>query len=307
MLPILFRPDVTAADREAVEALPPERIPQHGEPSPPRPDWAPPPRGLARKVVLNGTIAVFAGIGIALLVLACLLFTWWPWWAALIPALVVGAFGCAFLAPPFEQLLFPHRNEPSFVRDYRNWETAVRLCDAYVVTDRLRTDFRDLVRRADNSVHEVLTSEAHARGLLDTARDASELPERVWRIASDLAALQKPMDLLADAARDVSSAEGRAALQRRREPLNEAHRGLITRVEALEAYARQVREVDAALAEAEALDRLGADDSSMDALSRIAGSAAACPREADAGRDLDSQAALNGALKAARAAAQRLG
>ncbi|MET9292258.1 hypothetical protein [Streptomyces sp. NPDC003077] len=307
MPPILFRPDVTASDREAVEALPPERVPPHGESAPPRPDWAPQPWGLGGRVLVNGTLTVFVGIGTALIVLACLLFVWWPWWAALIPALVLGGFGGAFVLPVIEKLLFPRRNEPANVRDYRNWETAVRLCDAFVVTDRLRADFRDLVRRADDSVHEVLASQAHARGLLDTARDATELPERVWRIAFDLAALQKPMDLLADAERDVSSAEGRAALRQRRKPLGEAHRGLVARVEVLEAYARRVREVDTALAESEALARLGADNSGVDALSRIAGSAAAYPREADAGRDMDSQAALNGALEAARAAARGLG
>jgi hypothetical protein len=106
--------------------------------------------------------------------------------------------------------------------------------------------------------------------------------------------------------RDVSSAEGRDALLRRREPLVAALRSVVARVEALETYAHRVRAVDAALAEAEALNRLEADDSALDALSRISGNDYAYPLDADSARQLDSRAALEEALNAARTAATRL-
>ncbi|MFF1916805.1 hypothetical protein ACFVYE_35650 [Streptomyces sp. NPDC058239] len=125
-------------------------------------------------------------------------------------------------------------------------------------------------------------------------------------IASDLAALQKPLDLLSSVAHDVSSPEGHGALQRRREPLDVAQRSLVARVEALEACARRVRAVDAALAEAEALHRLASDDSALDALSRISGNNHAHSLDAGSTRNLDTRAALAEALDAARTAAGRL-
>jgi hypothetical protein len=117
-----------------------------------------------------------------------------------------------------------------------------------------------LLLRAQRACDAVLGSAAHRAGLLDGPGDAVVLPREEWAIAAALAEHTR-LRRERDARRPERRSERlRALVEPQRRALDLAVGSIISRVEALEAYARQTRELDDAYLEWQAVQRIPAEN-----------------------------------------------
>ncbi|MGI5285873.1 hypothetical protein ACQEVF_21410 [Nonomuraea polychroma] len=122
-----------------------------------------------------------------------------------------------------------------------------RYAGHYVIPSALDDAALDLLARARQAVMDVSGSRVHRLGLLDAVANDVVLPERLWEIASLLRTHTELRAEQAAALGEVMTPELAAVLQAQREALGLSVAAVAARVEELEAYARRVREADAAL------------------------------------------------------------
>jgi hypothetical protein len=131
---------------------------------------------------------------------------------------------------------------------------------------------RQLLRRAQLAIGAILSSEVHAADLLRHAAGELTLRRHEWEIAStlrEITALRAKFDAnLLDASRGPMTD---AVLESHRRVLAAAQEATASRVHAIERYAAQIREADAARLDCQtALKIAGLNDRYLDLLARTA-------------------------------------
>jgi hypothetical protein len=134
--------------------------------------------------------------------------------------------------------------DPSERHARRRLRLALEHADRFVLSEDLDAECGAMLRRAQDAVDTVLSSQVHQAGLIDTIDNGVTLPEETWRIARRLAQLSA---MRAEHRRIVPReppSEVAGAFAPYSEALEAARRSLNTRVRALEDYAEQVRRSD---------------------------------------------------------------
>ncbi|MFE1827846.1 hypothetical protein [Streptomyces yangpuensis] len=143
--------------------------------------------------------------------------------------------------------------------DTQHRRTAIHYRNRYVCPCDLEQRQRSVLVRASTAVDTILTSQAHKRQLIDDTRNQVELPPTLWKIAQDLAAIDRLA--IKHRANKASSAGGDvdAALATREAAIKASGDAVETRVKALEQYAAKVLRLDALWAQQRQLEALDAD------------------------------------------------
>ncbi|MEO3782335.1 hypothetical protein ABGB12_03330 [Actinocorallia sp. B10E7] len=173
----------------------------------------------------------------------------------------------------------------------------------YVRVQDLDGPSEALLERARAAVRTVSRSRVNREGLLDDIRNTVTLPRQLWEAAHTL----REVSVLAAHHRDadLSDAEIRRLLAPQLQVLDLATRSALTRIEALERYAAQVRAADRALEQWEILRRVAThSDAYQELLARTVRDELAAVEIAD----LTEQARIiEHALRASVADARRAG
>ncbi|WP_424530304.1 hypothetical protein ACOZ38_11670 [Sphaerisporangium viridialbum] len=157
-----------------------------------------------------------------------------PWGMFTLAAVATGLAGARALAAD------PERRDAR-----RRLRVAAEHSARFILPEDLDEGCRDLLARAQAATGDVLESEVHAAGLLDSIDNAVTLPAEVWRLGERLADLTRtraehekivPRDLPDDVAAIFTPYD---------DALDRALRSLAARVATLEEYAREVRRADA--------------------------------------------------------------
>ncbi|MEV7968923.1 hypothetical protein AB0O34_23475 [Sphaerisporangium sp. NPDC088356] len=193
----------------------------------------------ALRAVRAGAVPAPAGpspavvVTVTLFLLAALKLTG-PWGMFTLGAVVTGLGGAHALAGD------PKRRDAR-----RRLRVAAEHAGRFILPEDLDEGCRELLARAQASVEDVLESEVHATGLLDSIDNVVTLPAEIWRLGERLADLTRtraeherivPRDLPDDVA-GVFTPYGDA--------LDRVLRSLTARVATLEEYGREVRRADA--------------------------------------------------------------
>ncbi|MGD6756008.1 hypothetical protein [Streptomyces sp. BH105] len=296
-------PAVPEHDRRLIGMLPADRFPPDAPASDAVPAWRPPHRAVALSDSMrraSGGAVLAAGLGW----LVSLCFESSFWLPVLIGVLLALGATVAFGVAAFELsdgVRGDRVRHAQSRRDLEGWKAALRQRGRYVLPQRLAAQDGVLLDRGRVAVDSVLTSRAHAAGVIDSVRNRVELPAQLWRIAQDLRTIGEGEAEAALAGRAAISREGRATVAHRLRKLEQARTGVTARVHGLENYARAVDRLDAQLAENHALERLGGSDGVLDLLARVDAPGA----DADDLTDMEehARAALESTLKAAQEAA----
>lgn len=134
--------------------------------------------------------------------------------------------------------------DPSERHARRRLRLALDHADRFVLPEDLDAECGAMLRRAQDAVETVLSSQVNQAGLIDTIDNGVTLPEEMWRIAHRLARLSAMrVEHRRIVPRDPPS-EVAEAFTPYRDALEAAQRSLNARVCALEDYAEQVRRSD---------------------------------------------------------------
>lgn len=188
--------------------------------------------------------------------------------------------------------------------DYHARAAAFRHRDQFILVSSLAEDGRALLRRAQKAIGAIIGSQAHRAGKLDDIANRVVLDAQRWEITRKLATIGGLSRELIhfDPAGSSLVAE---RIQQQQNALAASTRSVERRVIALEAYASQIAEYDAQLAEADQLAQLDQQDERL--LDLLADGA----RDALAVRDVehlaDGAAAAREAVAASLAAVRECG
>lgn len=149
----------------------------------------------------------------------------------------------------------------------------------YVCPCDIQQEDRDLLLRATTAVERVLTSKAHELDVVDKARNTTELPEILWKIAKDV----ERIDQLAVKHWGASAASAGAAvdsvLSSQASALQASRNHVAERIEALEEYAKRARVIDDLISQQAQLERLeGVNSEYLDLLAQTSGDESATQR-----------------------------
>ncbi|HEV3172099.1 MAG TPA: hypothetical protein VGZ32_17240 [Actinocrinis sp.] len=154
------------------------------------------------------------------------------------------------------------------IRQVHVAELAARLRRHYILPcEDLDEPGRALLARARAAAETVAGSQSCAQGPVGSVARSAVLPHLVWDLADELAELTRQRRLVDRLTPDAGPAT-KAALAPRIAALNSAAAALHDRVDALEAHARQVVELEAAHRDLATARKLAAHDPTLDLLSR---------------------------------------
>lgn len=169
------------------------------------------------------------------------------WLGSLLP-LAAGVVGTYLV---FEIMLVRGHN--------RVWQEVRKARDHYVLFSQLTNDASALLKRARTAARQILSSEVHARDLIDRQHAQLQLPSQVWDVARSLAQYSR----IVEGTPSVHSEEAAGLLKARKSALTTGLAAIKRQVEALEAYAAQTAEADARLHELQQVERLEKDSGEL--------------------------------------------
>ncbi|MEV7730331.1 hypothetical protein AB0P15_37310 [Streptomyces sp. NPDC087917] len=173
---------------------------------------------------------------------------WGSWWGV-----ALGATGSAVA------LLFSIAEIMGRRDETRHRRTAVHYRNRYVCPCDLEQQQRRLLVRAATAVDTVLTSQANKRQLIDETRNQVELPQMLWKIAQDVAEIDRLVLKHQFSAAGSAGGDVDAALATREAAIKVSRDAVETRVKALERYAAKVLRLDTLWAQQQQLEALDAD------------------------------------------------